>query len=49
MNYPIETVSYGMICIPSLMNIDTGVQAIIRFYFRNLRGCNIGITNETVL
>jgi hypothetical protein len=27
------------------MKIGKGVQAIFRFYFRNLRGCNIGITD----
>jgi hypothetical protein len=35
----------GMVCLPSSMKIDTGVQAILRFCFRNLRGCNVGITD----
>jgi hypothetical protein len=37
--------SGDMISVPSLINIDTGLQAIIRLFFRNLRGCNIGIND----
>jgi hypothetical protein len=37
--------SCGMIYVPSFMKIDTGVQAILRFYVRSLRGCNVGITD----
>jgi hypothetical protein len=37
--------SCGMIYETSFMKIDAGVQAIIRFCFRNLRGCNVGITD----
>jgi hypothetical protein len=37
MKYAVETASRGMIC--------TDVQAILRFYLRNLRGCNVGITS----
>jgi hypothetical protein len=33
------------IYVPSLMTIDTGVQAIFRFCLKNLRGCNVGITD----
>jgi hypothetical protein len=33
------------IYISSFTNISTGVQAIFRFSFRNLRGCNVGITD----
>jgi hypothetical protein len=29
--------------IPSFTKIDTGVQVILRFCLRNLRGCNVGI------
>jgi hypothetical protein len=29
---------------PSLMKIDAGVHAILRFSLRNLRICNVGIT-----
>jgi hypothetical protein len=38
-------VSHGMIFIQSFMKICAGVQAILRFCFRNLRGCNVGITD----
>jgi hypothetical protein len=27
------------------MKIVTGVEAIVRFFLRNLRGCNVGITD----
>jgi hypothetical protein len=30
--------------IPSSMKIDLGVQAMLRFHLRNLRDCNVGIT-----
>jgi hypothetical protein len=45
MRYAVETASCGMIYAPSFMKIGTGVQAILRFCLRNLRGCNAGITN----
>jgi hypothetical protein len=35
----------GMMYILSLVNIGTGVQAILRFSLNNLRGCNVGITD----
>jgi hypothetical protein len=35
-----------MIYIQNFMKIDTGVQAISYFSIRNLRGCNVGITDE---
>jgi hypothetical protein len=34
-----------MINLPSLMKIGTGVEAILRFSFRTLTDCNIGITH----
>jgi hypothetical protein len=37
-----------MIYTPSFMKIGKGVQAIIRFYIINLRGCNVGITDGLV-
>jgi hypothetical protein len=46
MEHGIEIVSCGMIHIPSFMNIDAGVQAILKFSLRNLRGCNVGITDR---
>jgi hypothetical protein len=36
--------SDGMIYIPDPMKIDTNVQAICSFCFRNLRGCNVDVT-----
>jgi hypothetical protein len=41
MMYTIEMASGGMIYIPSFMKIGIGVQAILRFRLRNLRGCNV--------
>jgi hypothetical protein len=43
--YAVEMASCDVIYIPSFMKIDTGVQAMSRFCHRNLRGCNICITN----
>jgi hypothetical protein len=37
--------SDGIIYIPIFMKADAGVQAILRFILRNLRGCNVGITD----
>jgi hypothetical protein len=31
--------------IHSFMKISIGVQAILRFILRNLRGCDVGITD----
>jgi hypothetical protein len=45
MMHAIEMGSGGMIYIQRFMKIGTGVQAILRFYLRNLRGCNVGITD----
>jgi hypothetical protein len=45
MTYAVEIPSQGMIFLPSFMKIDAGVQAILRFCLRNLRGCNVGITD----
>jgi hypothetical protein len=45
MKYTVEMASCGIICIPSFMKIGTGVQAILKFSLRNLRGCNVGITD----
>jgi hypothetical protein len=36
--------SGGMIYLPSFMKIGIGVQGILRFCLRNLRGCDVGIT-----
>jgi hypothetical protein len=45
MENTIEMASYGVMYLQSFMNIGTGVQAVWRFCLRNLRGCNIGITD----
>jgi hypothetical protein len=34
--------SGGMIFVPSVMTISKGVQAILMFSLRNLRGCIVG-------
>jgi hypothetical protein len=44
--YTVEMASCGMIYLASLMKIATGIQAILRFCLRNLRGCNVGITDR---
>jgi hypothetical protein len=44
--YAVEMASCGMINIPSFMKTGTGVQAILRFCLRNLRGCNVRVTDE---
>jgi hypothetical protein len=35
--------SDGVIYIPSFIKIGAGVEGILTFYFRNLKGCNVGI------
>jgi hypothetical protein len=45
MMYAVEMASCHMIYLPSFMKTGTGVQAILRFYLRNLRGRDVGITN----
>jgi hypothetical protein len=44
MKCAIEMGSDGMIYIQSFMKTGTGVQAIVRFCFRNSSSCNVGIT-----
>jgi hypothetical protein len=31
--------------IPSFVKTGTGVEATVRFFLNNLRGCNVGITD----
>jgi hypothetical protein len=47
MVYAVEKVSGDMIYtyIQISMKIGTGVQAILRFRLRNMKGCNVGITD----
>jgi hypothetical protein len=39
-----EMAMCGMTYVPSIMKIGEGIQAIIKFRLRNLRGCNVDIT-----
>jgi hypothetical protein len=45
--YAVEMASCGMIYtyLPSFMKIGTRIQVILRFCLRNLRGCNVGISD----
>jgi hypothetical protein len=47
MKCAIEIVSGGMIYsyIPNPVKTCTGVLAILRVWFSNMKGCNIGVTN----
>jgi hypothetical protein len=42
MKHAVEMASCGMTYMPSFMTI--GVQAILRFILRKVRGCDIGTT-----
>jgi hypothetical protein len=44
MMYTVEMASCGMIYLLSFLKTGTGIQAILRFCLRNVRGCNVGIT-----
>jgi hypothetical protein len=46
MMYAFDMGSCGMIYIPSFIKIGTGVQQILRFCLRNLRGRIVGITDD---
>jgi hypothetical protein len=43
MMYAVEMASCGMIYLPSFMKTATGIQAVLRFCLRNLKGSNAGI------
>jgi hypothetical protein len=43
--YAIEMASCSITYTPSFTKTGTGVQAIFRFCFRNLRGCNVDTTD----
>jgi hypothetical protein len=45
MKYSVEMASGSMMYIRRLITIDSDVQAILRFWFNNLRGCNVGTTD----
>jgi hypothetical protein len=46
MIYAIEMASYDMISKPNFMKIVRGVQGILRIFFINFRGRNVGITEN---
>jgi hypothetical protein len=46
MKYSVVMTLFGMIYLPSFLKIGKVVQAILRFFLRNLRGCNVGITDD---
>jgi hypothetical protein len=45
MVYAIEMASGGMIYIPIFMKFGTDVQAMLRFFPSNIKGCNAGFTD----
>jgi hypothetical protein len=45
MGNAVEMTSCNMIYVQSFMKICAGTQAILRFCLRNLRGCDVGITD----
>jgi hypothetical protein len=49
MKYAVEVASCGLIYIPSFMKIGADIQARLRFCLRNLRGCNVGISDGSDL
>jgi hypothetical protein len=44
MKYAVEMPSCNIMYIPNFIKIGTGVQATLRCFLRNLRGCNVGVT-----
>jgi uncharacterized protein YraI len=49
MKCTVEMVSCGVIYAPSFMKIGRGVEATVSFCLKNLRGCNVGITDASDL
>jgi hypothetical protein len=45
MVHAFEIDSYDMMYKPSYMKTSGGVQTIAKFCLRNLKGCNVGITD----
>jgi uncharacterized protein YraI len=45
MKYTVEMTSGGVIYIPSLITIGSGIRVIMRFCLGNFNGCNVGITD----
>lgn len=46
MKYAIEMASGNMIHILGFMKFGVGFQAVLRFCHKNLRRCNVGVTDE---
>jgi hypothetical protein len=44
--YGVEMASGDVVYVASFIKTEAGVQAILRFSSRNLRGWNVGITNR---
>jgi hypothetical protein len=44
----LEMSSWVMIYITNLMRNGAGVQALLRLSLKNLKGCNVGITDEGI-
>jgi hypothetical protein len=44
-SHAVEMAADGMIWMPSFMAVGLGMQVMLRFFFDNSRGCNVGITN----
>jgi hypothetical protein len=49
MKYTVEMGSGGMIHVQSFMIIGSGFEGILRFCLRNLKGCNVGVTDGSDL
>jgi hypothetical protein len=45
MKYSVEIALCGMLQVLNFVKTATGIQAILRFCFSDLRGCNVGITD----
>jgi hypothetical protein len=43
--YAVKILSRGMIILLSFITIGASIKEILRFCLRNLRGCNVGITD----
>jgi hypothetical protein len=48
--YQVEMASFDMKYkyVPSFMKVGIDVQEILKFCFRNLKGCNVGITGGRI-
>jgi hypothetical protein len=44
--YTFDIASCGLMCVSNFIKTGTGVQEVLRFCLKNLRGCSVGITDE---